>query len=63
MFGSCPYVTNVGATKVDTGKTVSDPEVAAYDPPFTNTSAPFSSGGGFSNIYNTADYQQEVVET
>ncbi|KIN05315.1 hypothetical protein OIDMADRAFT_51125 [Oidiodendron maius Zn] len=60
---TCPYVTNVGATKVDTGKTVLDPEVAAYDPPYGNSSVVFSSGGGFSNIYDIADYQQEAVET
>ena len=29
---SCPWLTNVGATKVYAGKTVYDPESAVYDP-------------------------------
>lgn len=48
---------------MDTGNTVLDPEVAAYDPPYDDSSFAFSSGGGFSNIYDIADYQQEAVET
>lgn len=39
---SCPWVTNVGATKVYAGKTVFEPESAAYDP---DPSFNYSSGG------------------
>ncbi|QKX54466.1 uncharacterized protein TRUGW13939_01552, partial [Talaromyces rugulosus] len=59
---NCPYVTNVGATKIPPGKTVHDPEVAVVDYagyPFTNA---FASGGDFSNIYPTPDYQAEAVK-
>lgn len=59
---SCPYVTNVGATKIAPGKTVHDPEVAVVDHaghPFTNA---YSSGGGFSNIYHIPDYQVDAVQ-
>ncbi|KAK4547340.1 hypothetical protein LTR36_000996 [Oleoguttula mirabilis] len=60
---TCPYITNVGATKVYPGKTVYDPESAVYDPaghPYTQN---FSSGGGFSNVYPIPDYQQSAVAT
>ena len=46
----CPYVTTVGATKNF------DPEVAAYD-----SRNGFSSGGGYSNYFETPDYQKEAV--
>lgn len=58
---SCPYLTNVGATKVYPGKTVFDPESAVVDPaghPYRNA---FSSGGGFSNIYGIPSYQEKAV--
>lgn len=55
---SCPYITNVGATKVYPGKTINDPESAVNDP-----SISYSSGGGFSNIYPIPDYQKEAVAT
>ncbi|KAE8390103.1 peptidase S8/S53 domain-containing protein [Aspergillus alliaceus] len=55
---SCPYITNVGATKVYPGQTVSDPESAVYDP---NGIYSYASGGGFSNIYPIPDYQADAV--
>ncbi|GAM86978.1 hypothetical protein ANO11243_049990 [Dothideomycetidae sp. 11243] len=58
---SCPWLTNVGATKVYPGKTVKDPESAANDPAGQPYSEPFASGGGFSNIYPRPDYQKNAV--
>ncbi|OPB46007.1 protease s8 tripeptidyl peptidase [Trichoderma guizhouense] len=55
---SCPWLTNVGATKVYPGKTVHDPESAVFDP---SPSFNYSSGGGFSNIYPIPKYQQSAV--
>jgi tripeptidyl-peptidase-1 len=60
---TCPYVTNVGATKVYPGKTVYDPESAVYDPAGHPYSVNFSSGGGFSNVYPIPKYQQSAVAT
>ncbi|ROW00084.1 hypothetical protein VSDG_03559 [Cytospora chrysosperma] len=56
---SCPWLTNVGATKVYEGKTVYDPESAVLDedPGFN-----YSSGGGFSNIFPVPSYQQEAID-
>ncbi|KAF7345103.1 Subtilisin-like protein [Mycena venus] len=48
---NCPYVTGVGATQVNPGSTVFDPESAAS-----------LTGGGFSNIFALPDYQKKVVE-
>ncbi|KAJ3498817.1 hypothetical protein NLG97_g838 [Lecanicillium saksenae] len=50
--GDCPYVTSVGATYLPKGSKIGDPEVAT---------ASFASGGGFSNIWTTADYQKDAV--
>lgn len=64
-LSTCPYITSVGATHLPYG---SDPtghnEVAAYD---TITSGDgstgvFTSGGGFSNVFPTAFYQQSAVD-
>ncbi|QKX58260.1 uncharacterized protein TRUGW13939_05381 [Talaromyces rugulosus] len=60
---TCPYITNVGATKVYPGKTVSDPESAVFDPAGHPYSVNFSSGGGFSNVYPIPNYQQDAVAT
>ncbi|KNG91684.1 putative protease S8 tripeptidyl peptidase I [Aspergillus nomiae NRRL 13137] len=57
---SCPYITNVGATKVYPGYTVSQPESAVYDPAGLYS---YASGGGFSNIYPIPDYQADAVAT
>jgi tripeptidyl-peptidase-1 len=55
--GTCPFVTSVGATKLYPGSTVNDPESAVLDPAYP----PYSSGGGFSNIYPIPDYQSKAV--
>lgn len=58
---SCPYLTNVGATKVYPGKTVYEPESAVVDPAGHPYRSAFSSGGGFSNIFGVPDYQKSAV--
>ncbi|KAK9412956.1 putative Peptidase S53 domain-containing protein [Seiridium unicorne] len=55
---NCPWLTNVGATKVYPGFTVFEPESAAFDPGRVN----YSSGGGFSNVYPIPDYQKAAVD-
>ncbi|KAL1595200.1 hypothetical protein SLS60_009888 [Paraconiothyrium brasiliense] len=55
---TCPWLTSVGATKVYPGKTVYDPESAAYNPEYY---FPYSSGGGFSNVFGIPDYQAEDI--
>lgn len=60
---TCPYVTNVGATKVYPGKTVWDPESAVVDPAGEPYSVAYSSGGGFSNVFPIPDYQKDAVAT
>ncbi|KAE8354948.1 peptidase S8/S53 domain-containing protein [Aspergillus coremiiformis] len=57
---SCPYVTNVGATTVLPGHSVTDPEGTPNDYGLFST---YSSGGGFSNIYPIPDYQADAVAT
>ena len=59
---SCPYVTNVGATKVYPGRTVYEPESAAVDPLNDPYSIAYSSGGGFSNIYGIPSYQAAALK-
>lgn len=60
---TCPYITNVGATKVYPGHSVNEtqPESAAYDPAGHPYQRAFASGGGFSNIYPVPSYQQAAV--
>jgi len=60
---TCPYVTNVGATKVYPGHTVFEPESAVYDVAGDPYNLNYSSGGGFSNIFPVPDYQQKAVAT
>ncbi|KAF2761577.1 putative protease S8 tripeptidyl peptidase I [Pseudovirgaria hyperparasitica] len=60
---NCPWVTNVGATKVYPGKTVFEPESAVFDPAGHPYHVNFSSGGGFSNVYTVPDYQKSAVDT
>ncbi|EAW16248.1 S53 family peptidase [Aspergillus fischeri NRRL 181] len=51
---TCPYLTTVGGTYLPLGADPrKDEEVAVTS---------FPSGGGFSNIYERADYQQQAVE-
>lgn len=60
--GNCPYITSVGGTTIPEGNTVNDPEWAAtVDDGSVETS--YTSGGGFSNVYGTPDYQQSAVDT
>jgi tripeptidyl-peptidase I len=59
---TCPYITNVGATKVYPGRTVFEPESAVVDPAGHPYKVAFSSGGGFSNIYPVPDYQKDAVD-
>ncbi|GLB38582.1 putative pro-kumamolisin, activation domain [Lyophyllum shimeji] len=50
---TCPFVTAVGATQVNPGSTVNDPEGACEQVIF--------SGGGFSNIFPMPSYQADAV--
>lgn len=50
----CPWVTAVGATQIDPGKTVYDPEGACEQVIY--------SGGGFSNYFSMPSYQSSAVE-
>ena len=59
---SCPWLTNVGATKVYPGKTVFEPESAVFDPAGHPYHVNYSSGGGFSNVYPIPDYQKSAVD-
>ncbi|KAI7181527.1 hypothetical protein D0869_10313 [Hortaea werneckii] len=58
---TCPYITNVGATKLHPGQNVSDRESAAFDPAGGRYPHAFASGGGFSNVYPIPDYQKDAV--
>jgi tripeptidyl-peptidase-1 len=49
----CPFVTSVGATQVNPGSTVADPESACEHVAF--------SGGGFSNVFKIPGYQKAAV--
>lgn len=53
--GGCPFVTSVGATQINPGSTVDDPESACAQVIF--------SGGGFSNVFDMPDYQADAVAT
>ncbi|KAI0966227.1 tripeptidyl-peptidase 1 precursor [Xylaria arbuscula] len=56
---SCPYITSVGATKNF------QPEEVAYRPAFVGpdgvSHGNYTSGGGFSNIFDTPSYQKKEV--
>ncbi|KIJ32810.1 hypothetical protein M422DRAFT_265293 [Sphaerobolus stellatus SS14] len=51
--GNCPFVTAVGATQINPGSTVNDPEGACEQVIF--------SGGGFSDIFAMPSYQKDDV--
>lgn len=51
--GNCPFVTAVGATQINPGSTVNDPEGACEQIIF--------SGGGFSDIFPIPQYQKAAV--
>ncbi|GJJ08474.1 hypothetical protein Clacol_002692 [Clathrus columnatus] len=48
--GTCPFITSVGATQVNPGASVTEPESACEQVIF--------SGGGFSEIFSIPDYQK-----
>ncbi|TBU37252.1 subtilisin-like protein [Dichomitus squalens] len=52
---TCPFVTGVGATQVNPGSTVNDPEGACEQVIF--------SGGGFSNFFEMPQYQAAAVKS
>ncbi|KAI1266121.1 peptidase S8/S53 domain-containing protein [Xylariaceae sp. FL1019] len=54
FLATCPYILSVGSTYLPTNMTAGkDPEVAT---------SRFRSGGGFSNIYETPDWQKDNVQ-
>jgi tripeptidyl-peptidase-1 len=54
FLATCPYILSVGSTYLPTNSTAGkDPEVATDR---------FLSGGGFSNIYETPEWQKENVQ-
>lgn len=56
----CPYLTSVGGTMLYPDQTVLDPESVMQ---VALSSAPnFSSAGGFSIFFETADYQKDAVQ-
>lgn len=57
----CPYVLGVGATQLEAGETVNDPEEVLYQPNLVPGPATFSSGGGFSNYFRRPSYQDTAV--
>ncbi|KAI9688708.1 MAG: hypothetical protein M1822_001065 [Bathelium mastoideum] len=59
---TCPYVTAVGATQINSGASVFDPESAANAAP-GNVNSPYSSAGGFSNVYPIPEWQQDAIST
>jgi tripeptidyl-peptidase I len=59
---SCPFITNVGATMINSDGNVFDPESAAFAF-FHNGTVLFTSSGGFSNIYGVPDYQKSTIDT
>jgi len=52
--GTCPYVTSIGATQINNGSSVRDPESACE--------RVIKSGGGFSNFFEVPDYQKSAVD-
>ncbi|KAK5991871.1 Aorsin [Cladobotryum mycophilum] len=57
---SCPYLTAVGATQLEPGTTIQDPE-GAMQTSLGPGAELFASGGGFSNYFPTPDYQKTAV--
>jgi len=63
-INECPYVLSVGATtiKANTSGYSANPETAVFEM-FLGETYPFTSGGGFSNIFERPTYQTEAVKT
>ena len=60
-FPTCPYVTNVGATRLYDNQTVKDPE-SALQANLGPGAELFASAGGFANYFPVPDYQRDAVE-
>lgn len=60
---NCPYVTSVGATQLQPGQTIKDPESALQTPLGPGPLANFASAGGFSNYFPAPSYQKEAIAT
>lgn len=62
-WNECPYVLSVGATTIqaNTSGYSANPEEAAYEQ-FAGETYPFTSGSGFSNIFDRPTYQTEAVK-
>lgn len=59
-FPTCPYVTNVGATRLYDDQTVLDPE-SALQADLGPGAELFASAGGFANYFPVPDYQKTAV--
>lgn len=57
---ACPYLTSVGATQLNPGTTIEDPE-AALQTPLGPGAELFATSGGFSNYFPVPDYQKSAV--
>jgi tripeptidyl-peptidase-1 len=60
-FPTCPYVTNVGATRLYANQTVKDPESALQAPELGGDALLFASAGGFANYFPVPDYQKSAL--
>ena len=62
-YANNELVTSVGATQIKPGATVSEPEVAVIPGggSFPEFFTPFTSGGGFSNVFSRPSYQNSAV--
>jgi tripeptidyl-peptidase-1 len=61
-FPTCPYVTNVGATRLYGNQTVLDPE-SAMQANLGEGAELFSSSGGFANYFTAPSYQASALAT
>ena len=59
---NCPYILSVGATKLDSNDTVTDPESVMAFPASSPGGNYFGSGGGFSNYFPRPSYQHTAVQ-
>jgi tripeptidyl-peptidase I len=57
---SCPFVTAVGATQINPGSTVFEPESVMKNR--TESGRLISSGGGFSDIFAMPSYQATAID-
>jgi tripeptidyl-peptidase-1 len=62
-FPTCPFVTNVGGTRLYANQTINDPESAMQVPEFGGADALFASAGGFANYFPIPEYQKAAVAT